>query len=124
MLAQFCIWLEPPTVLAMPSVVTFHVYPNPPKGEIALVHVTEGREAAGMFEVTAGVWQRVRDCFTPDVASASWTILLLLLGKLLPRRRVRSGSGERSAPRARKRERGGNLGRVGDEGLEPPTSRM
>ncbi len=34
---------------------------------MVLVHVTEGRHAAGMFEVTVTAWDRVRRCFTPDL---------------------------------------------------------
>jgi hypothetical protein len=49
----------------MASVVTFHVFPTPPQGDRVLVAVTEGRKAAGEFEVTAVAWDRVRRCLTP-----------------------------------------------------------
>lgn len=46
----------------MSSIVTVHAYPAPPKGRKVLVHVTEGRRAAGQFEVTAEGWDRLRRC--------------------------------------------------------------
>jgi hypothetical protein len=38
----------------MPPVVTFHVYPNPPKGR-----------CVGEFELSAAAWRKVRERFTP-----------------------------------------------------------
>jgi hypothetical protein len=56
------------TVGPLPNVLTFHAYPTPPQGDRVLVAVTEGRTAAGEFEVTAAAWKRVRRCLTPSPA--------------------------------------------------------
>jgi hypothetical protein len=50
---------------AMPKLVTFHVYPNPPDGKVIMVEVTEGRMSGGTFEVTADAWVRIRRCISP-----------------------------------------------------------
>ena len=49
----------------MSRLVTFHVYPNPPKGTRVLIGVNEGRRAAGEFELTAAAWRKVRESLTP-----------------------------------------------------------
>jgi hypothetical protein len=50
----------------MPSVVTFHVCPVPTRGVVTIMVAESGRRIhAGMFEVTAAAWERVRSCFTP-----------------------------------------------------------
>jgi hypothetical protein len=49
----------------MPRIVTFHVCPAPPKGDRVLIDVTEGRKAAGQFELSAAGWRKVRERLTP-----------------------------------------------------------
>jgi hypothetical protein len=50
----------------MPSVIAFHVYPNPPECKRVVVDVREGRRAAGQFKVTAAAgWRKLRERLTP-----------------------------------------------------------
>jgi hypothetical protein len=66
----------------MPSVLTFHAYLTRPQGDRVLVAVTEGRTAAGEFEVTAAAWER--HWRTLYLLGAPVTVIVALDGPLPP----------------------------------------
>jgi hypothetical protein len=41
--------------------IIFRVHANPPEGETVIVEVSEGRHAAGTFEITAEGWGKLRE---------------------------------------------------------------
>jgi hypothetical protein len=46
--------------------VTFHVCPVPSRGVVTIMVAESGKGInAGMFEVTAEAWERMRRCLTP-----------------------------------------------------------